>query len=421
MRASSSSPRCRQGLHSGRGAGAGHPPGGAPLLPVCGPSRTRLLATVPLKQLHTAYQVAGHDALGPHPGHVARWRRRSAWTLEYARPRPTAQPLTSTSRSRPRFASPASTPASLISAPRAAPQLVTARFADCWSRVSNIRVYKDNPTTQPWFQELELTGDLAAPACTPDAYFAVLADTADGLSVYRLRYRSTGMVSRPRGASPSLRSEHQRRRSYPPNRAERKPQRRLDNALGTAQQHDRPERRHTELVRSLDLEQLPGRKSEGDRDPVHSLYLNNDSNAQILDLVRTSGTGQLSGGSRVPNCTGSGHRRALRQPPSIRRSGSSRRSTSASARAASQRPAEQPVARLRTQHRRTGPRVPDVSTRAATLGTPRTSTQAPHGGSRAASPAARLMSEHSGHQDAAEQRWERVAMCSQSLVHLVQA
>ena len=27
-------------------------------------------------------------------------------------------------------------------------QLVASRFADCWSRVSNIRVFKDNPTTR---------------------------------------------------------------------------------------------------------------------------------------------------------------------------------------------------------------------------------------------------------------------------------
>ena len=39
------------------------------------------------------------------------------------------------------------------------------RFADCWSRVSNIRDFKDDPRTQPWFQEVTVnggsTGDLS--------------------------------------------------------------------------------------------------------------------------------------------------------------------------------------------------------------------------------------------------------------------
>ena len=48
-------------------------------------------------------------------------------------------------------------------------QLVTARYADCWSGLSNIRVFKDNPSTEPWFQEATIAGG----TCAPDGYFAV--------------------------------------------------------------------------------------------------------------------------------------------------------------------------------------------------------------------------------------------------------
>jgi putative Flp pilus-assembly TadE/G-like protein len=37
-------------------------------------------------------------------------------------------------------------------------ELVAAQFADCFSRVSNIRDFKDDPKTQPWIQEVTLQG-----------------------------------------------------------------------------------------------------------------------------------------------------------------------------------------------------------------------------------------------------------------------
>lgn len=56
--------------------------------------------------------------------------------------------------------------------------LVTARFADCWPNVSTIRVFKDDPQTEPFFQEAEFSPG-SSPACGPDdAYFSVVDDPA---------------------------------------------------------------------------------------------------------------------------------------------------------------------------------------------------------------------------------------------------
>ena len=52
------------------------------------------------------------------------------------------------------------------------------RFADCWSRVSNIRDFKDDPRTQPWFQEVTVNGGSTGNLCTPDVMFARTTGTS---------------------------------------------------------------------------------------------------------------------------------------------------------------------------------------------------------------------------------------------------
>ena len=54
---------------------------------------------------------------------------------------------------------------------RTCQQLVAARYADCWTRLSNVRVYRSIPNTEPWLSDVELYGN-PDPACAPDAYFA---------------------------------------------------------------------------------------------------------------------------------------------------------------------------------------------------------------------------------------------------------
>jgi len=46
------------------------------------------------------------------------------------------------------------------------------RFADCWSRLAEIRAWKSNPRTTPWFSRVELTGASGPDGCSADPYFA---------------------------------------------------------------------------------------------------------------------------------------------------------------------------------------------------------------------------------------------------------
>lgn len=49
--------------------------------------------------------------------------------------------------------------------------LAPLRFADCWSDLSRIRVYKDTPSTEPWFKDVTLTAS-GTDGCRSDPYFA---------------------------------------------------------------------------------------------------------------------------------------------------------------------------------------------------------------------------------------------------------
>ena len=46
------------------------------------------------------------------------------------------------------------------------------RFADCWRRLAELRAWKDDPESTPFFRRVELTGAGGADGCMPDPYFA---------------------------------------------------------------------------------------------------------------------------------------------------------------------------------------------------------------------------------------------------------
>jgi hypothetical protein len=50
--------------------------------------------------------------------------------------------------------------------------LAGLRFANCWSRLAEIRAWKDDPETTPWFKAVELTGASGTDGCRADPYFA---------------------------------------------------------------------------------------------------------------------------------------------------------------------------------------------------------------------------------------------------------
>ena len=51
--------------------------------------------------------------------------------------------------------------------------LAQQKYADCWSQLSEIRLDKENPKTEPWFHEVALS--TSSGGCDPDAYFAKVA------------------------------------------------------------------------------------------------------------------------------------------------------------------------------------------------------------------------------------------------------
>ena len=52
------------------------------------------------------------------------------------------------------------------------PTVAASRFGDCWSRLSQIRVWRDTPATVPHFQGVTLEPAGGTSGCSPDAYFA---------------------------------------------------------------------------------------------------------------------------------------------------------------------------------------------------------------------------------------------------------
>ncbi len=100
-------------------------------------------------------------------------------------------------------------------------QLQAARFADCWTRVSNIRVFNDNPTTEPCVQG-------GHPGRRDLRAGRVLRPHDVGLvHVRRLgRHRLEQPCHRPPGEQ--LHRQRGRAPAQPAQRAERQPKRRVD-------------------------------------------------------------------------------------------------------------------------------------------------------------------------------------------------
>jgi len=138
---------------------------------MCGSGAPFLLATVPLHTLSPTYQTGGTGTTfwGPTVGDVDGAAPRGQ-LINMPASGDCAGPYIPVSAE----VRVAGVDPSIININTATcAQLVAARFADCWSQVSTIRVFKDNPQTEPWFQEAELNGANPA-ACGPDAYFAVV-------------------------------------------------------------------------------------------------------------------------------------------------------------------------------------------------------------------------------------------------------
>ena len=260
----------------------------------CGPGAPALLATVPLKQLQATpdnYQtVAGTTLWGPTIGNVAGGVPTGV-TLSMPEATACAGSYIPVS-AEVRIAGVEPTVLNINTATCA--QLTASRFADCWSRVSNIRVFKDDPQTEPWFQEAEFNG-AGSPACGaaagPDAYFAA--------SVNPTECRFTGWIAvewNPSALGRDVDLSVNGVDLNPPNG----PNGNADGVWtmpGTAINNIAGQ---SDVTIDWCVHIGPGNCRNGDPSasdiPIHSLFRNDDSIAQILDLVRTSGTAQAIGG-----------------------------------------------------------------------------------------------------------------------------
>ena len=124
-------------------------------------------------------------------------------------------------------------------------ELQAAQFADCFSRVSNIRDFKDNPTTQPWIQEVTLQGGTCdTRTCSSPAPIRVV------VHLRRQReHRLERLCDRPQGNdfTVSVGGDNLVRAE----RAERVAERRVDEQRLLEQQRRRP-LRPDPLVRACD-------------------------------------------------------------------------------------------------------------------------------------------------------------------------
>jgi hypothetical protein len=150
----------------------------------CGPGAPALLATVPLNPLDASYQQAGSGTtlwgktVGDLPAGVPNGGVPTGITLNM--PESTACggddyiPISTEVRI-------AGVPPSVVDIDAlSCAQIQAAQFADCFSRVSNIRDFKDDPQTQPWIQKVELTGGTAGNLCRDGAGDDVLFSRPDG-------------------------------------------------------------------------------------------------------------------------------------------------------------------------------------------------------------------------------------------------
>jgi hypothetical protein len=172
-----------------------------------------------------------------------------------------------------------------IDDPTTCAQLIAARFADCFSRVSNIRDFKDNPKTQPWIQEVTLDGGLTGDLCSPDVLFSRPGGTncrytvAVSIDWNSLATGHTGKDFTVTVGGDSLTSPNGNNGS--PNGVWTSGGLSNNNVAG-----------RSDLMLSWSCKPNCGSGSY----PIQSLFLGNATNAGVLSLVRTSGTAQAAGG-----------------------------------------------------------------------------------------------------------------------------
>ena len=173
------------------------------------------------------------------------------------------------------------------------------RFADCWSDLSRIRVFKDTPSTEPWFKTVALTAS-GTDGCSADPYFArnqthctysvvVHMDVVDMLgnpaldvaANFTLRVNGTSLTPSQTTATGTWVSSGA-----------------IDNTtLGGSNVLVNWSWRDTDTTHFWGGQQCrnggqnPCRASASDI-PLHRLFLATDDNAGIVDLIRTSQAAQ---------------------------------------------------------------------------------------------------------------------------------
>lgn len=172
-------------------------------------------------------------------------------------------------------------------------QLVAARYADCWSRASNIRDFRDDPRTEPWFQEVTLSGG----TCAPDALFARTTGASCTHQVaVSVQWNGVGTGKKGRDFTVSVGGDN----LTPPNGPGGSP-----NGVWTSSGLSTNSvlgRSDLMLTWSCNVSGGgPGGGPCGSGSlPIHSLYLGDDATGGTLQLVRTSATAQGSGAQPGP-------------------------------------------------------------------------------------------------------------------------
>ena len=175
------------------------------------------------------------------------------------------------------------------------------RFADCWSRLEEIRVWKDTPSTVPWFKEVQLTSGGAA-GCAVDPYFARNATHCTYSVAVNVDWldRDDGVLDVPTNFTMSINGTP----LHPagPTSGWWMSAGAIDNTtLGastarlTWSWRDRNASHTWGSVNCTSGAQTPCQGSGTDI-PVHRMFLATDDNAGIVDMVRTSQALQPSAG-----------------------------------------------------------------------------------------------------------------------------
>jgi hypothetical protein len=260
----------------------------------CGPGAPLLLATVNLNPLDAAYQtVSGTTLWGPTLNNVS-GGTPTGITLNM--PESTACPgdyIPVSTEVRVAGVVPSVVD---VNDPGGCSYLQSARFADCWSRVSNIRDFKDNPQTQPWFQEVTLNGGASGDLCRPDVTFARPANDTDCDYTVSVSVNWNGLATGLKGKNFTMSIGGDQ--LTPPNGPNGSP----NGVWASSGLSNNDVIGRSDLMLTWTCNSGPnggGPSCGGTSIPVQSLYLGDEASAGVLTMVRTSGTAQASGG-QVP-------------------------------------------------------------------------------------------------------------------------